>query len=598
MGFRAPRPAAPRTGRPPPRGSVPRAAGSDRCGLVTGAYEMFQREMAARIQPASGTFATGGMRERFGPLGSQRGAALLALVLALALGSGLVTIEWMEAAARSSHAARRTEAALAAARDALIGYAVSYPDQHSGRHGPGYLPCPDTSGNGSPNTPCAAATLGRLPWRRLGLHDPRDGAGERLWYALAKRFRANGYKHRPLNHETAAELVVDGRGGIAAVILAPGPALPFQDRARDRFDPAQYLEAGNEIPGDGTYVSRGSSPLPADRLNDRVAAISREELMAAAAGRALATARTVLSKYREAPWNTGSLPWLAPWTGPAEGALPVPGVTAGRLPLLPYGGTLDTSFQVTGSLTGGTASASGTVSATALGLPAHALAIPAGQCTWTAVRWIDCAGESRTAFGPGRERVFRFDLHFTGDAVVTPPAPADIRRRGVRGAEWVSESRIQILDFAGGTQTGQGEIRFSPGPIRGALAVDGVAYPFGANDEVPDWLLANEWHRSLMVAVAPAFAAGGPAGCGMAGQCLELVRTGLGGRKNTRGAIAIAVLAGPALSHQHRANQDILQWFEGENTNPANLRYEARPSSESFNDQVAAIPPPPGTLSP
>ena len=211
-----------------------------------------------------------------GPPGSQRGAALIALVLALALGSGLVTIEWLEAAARSAHAARRTEAALAAARDALIGYAVSYPDQHSGRHGPGYLPCPDTSGNGSPNTPCPRKSLGRLPWRRLGLHDPRDGAGERLWYALADNFRANGYKHRPLNRETAAGLVLDGRTGVAAVIAAPGPPLPFQDRARDRFDPARYLEGGNETPHDAAYTTRGSPPGPSappgatfDRFNDR-----------------------------------------------------------------------------------------------------------------------------------------------------------------------------------------------------------------------------------------------------------------------------------------------------------------------------------------
>ena len=100
--------------------------------------------MRSRREDAAGPGAFGarGARKPSGPLGSQRGAALLALVLALALGSGLVTIEWLEAAARASHAARRTEAALAAARDALIGYAVSYPDQHSGRHGPGYLPCP------------------------------------------------------------------------------------------------------------------------------------------------------------------------------------------------------------------------------------------------------------------------------------------------------------------------------------------------------------------------------------------------------------------------------------------------------------------------
>ena len=540
-----------------------------------------------------------GARGPVGPLDSQRGAALLALVLALALGSGLMTIEWLEAAARSTHAARRTEAALAAAREALIGYAASYPDQHSDRHGPGYLPCPDTSGNGSPNTPCRAVSLGRLPWRRLGLHDPRDGAGERLWYALDRRFRANGYKHRPLNSETAADLVVDGRGGIAAVILAPGPALPSQDRARDRFDPAQYLEGGNESPGDGTYASRGAPPsLPNDRFNDRVDAISRDELMAAAGRRALAAAREALEEYRDAPWNTGVLPWLAPWTGPAEGALPVPGVTAGRLSLSRNGSTFETSFRVTGSLAGGAVAASGTLAPAALSLAGEVLDITAGECTWTAEWRIDCSGESRTVPAPGRERVFRFDLHFAGDVVIAPPASTDVRRRGVHGVTWVADSRVEILDLAGGTETGRGEIRFSPGPIQGALAVDGVAHPLGAGDEVPEWLLANEWHRFLATAVAPAFTAGGASICGMRDRCLELVRTGFDGLTEEREAIAVMVLAGTKLAHQHRGRPGAAEWFEGENANPVNLRYEARHTSDSFNDQVAAIGPPPGMSTP
>ena len=540
-----------------------------------------------------------------GPPGSQRGAALIALVLALALGSGLVTIEWLEAAARSSHAARRTEAALAAARDALIGYAASYPDQHSGRHGPGYLPCPDTSGNGSPNTPCARKSLGRLPWRRLGLHDPRDGAGERLWYALADNFRANGYKHRPLNRETAAGLVLDGRTEVAAVIVAPGPPLPFQDRARDRFDPAQYLEGGNETPHDATYTTRGSPPGPPappgatfDRFNDRVVAISRDDLMAAAGRRVLAEVRALLREYRSAPWNTGMLPWLAPWNGAAEGVLPVPGTIAGRLSLAPIGAALTTSFRVTGAPAGGSVSASGTVDAAVLRALAGAPPVPAGQCTWTAVSRVDCTGESRVSLGPDRERVFRFDLHLVGDATVAPPAPADVRRRGVRGGEWAADSYIEVLDLAGGAETGRGRIEFAAGPIQGSLAVEGVAYPFGVGGEAPEWLIENQWHRFLMAAFAPAFTAGGTAACGAPGRCLELVRTHFDGRTHESGAIAVVVLAGPELSHQQRASPGLVQWFEGENANPANLRYETRHSSQSFNDRAAALAPPPGASAP
>ena len=535
-------------------------------------------------------------------LRSQHGAALIALVLALALGSGLVSIGWLEAAARSAHKALRTEAALAAARDGLIGYAASYPDQHAGRPGPGYLPCPDTSGNGSPNTPCAANSIGRLPWRRLGLHDPRDGSGERLWYALADRFRANGYKYRPMNGETAAELVVDGRSGIAAVVLAPGEPLAFQDRSRGRLDVEQYLEAGNETPRDDTIVSRGAPlrvALPShDRLNDRVVAISRDELMTAAGRRALAAVRTVLERYRDAPWNTGAFPWLAPWNDPPDAAVPVPGVIAGRLPIVPAGGTFVTSFRISGSLPGGTATASGTVDPADVRPLVGALTVATGQCIWTGATRIDCTGEGRHVPGPGREWVFRVDLHVAGDVTILPPSPTDVRRRTIRGTVWVEASHVEVLDVSHGVATGRGRIEFEPGPVDGALDVEGVAYALGVGEEVPGWLYENRWHHLLMFAIAPSYAAGARERCDAPGRCLEVVRVSFDGRKDAESAIAIALYAGPELPHQRREIPDLSQWMEGENANPANFRYEVRDSNESFNDRIAVIAPAPGLFTP
>ena len=90
------------------RGPVPRAAGSEREGGKQDGRGARQRTAAGRMWPAPGAPAALGTH---GPPGSQRGAALIALVLALALGSGLVTIEWLEAAApfrprRASHRGR------------------------------------------------------------------------------------------------------------------------------------------------------------------------------------------------------------------------------------------------------------------------------------------------------------------------------------------------------------------------------------------------------------------------------------------------------------------------------------------------------------
>ena len=37
---------------------------------------------------------------------------------------------------------------------------------------------------------------GRLPWKTLAIPDLRDGAGERLWYAVSVRFKRNNTIHK------------------------------------------------------------------------------------------------------------------------------------------------------------------------------------------------------------------------------------------------------------------------------------------------------------------------------------------------------------------------------------------------------------------
>ena len=39
---------------------------------------------------------------------------------------------------------------------------------------------------------CVSLTLGRLPWRTLGLDKLGDDAGERLWYAMSTGWHAPG----------------------------------------------------------------------------------------------------------------------------------------------------------------------------------------------------------------------------------------------------------------------------------------------------------------------------------------------------------------------------------------------------------------------
>ena len=132
---------------------------------------------------------------------------------------------------------------------------------------PGLLPFPDRNRDGNYDGKGDCVTyglndshlLGRLPWAgdanpcpRMGLNiDLRDGAGERLWYAVSRNLlvRGRGGAVNPGMGQAGraefpwirlrnarGEVVTESGGGepaaIAAVIIAPGATLAGQDRSR------------------------------------------------------------------------------------------------------------------------------------------------------------------------------------------------------------------------------------------------------------------------------------------------------------------------------------------------------------------------------
>lgn len=176
------------------------------------------------------------------PAGSQRGTVLIAVLLTVVLGAaGIVFVSGDPAARARIRAQARSTVALAQARTALLGYAISYAEQHPGQ-GYGYLPCPDTANTGSaPIGACHVrdhGALGRFPYRTLGLPDLRDGWGDCLWYAVAGSVK-NNPKALVLNWDSPGQFeVVDSRGQhlipqparAIAVLLAPGPPRTTQSR--------------------------------------------------------------------------------------------------------------------------------------------------------------------------------------------------------------------------------------------------------------------------------------------------------------------------------------------------------------------------------
>jgi hypothetical protein len=225
---------------------------------------------------------------------AQNGQALLGILATLGIAAGVLVYTLVTPASLALEADKASSAALALARDALIGYAAGDDNR------PGSLPCPDTDDNGSAQlyvgSFCPSA-IGRLPWRTLGLPDPRDGSGERLWYAVSRDFSRNPLGAPPLNTDTAGQLAVTGPAsatGVIAVIFAPGAVLGTQVRdAAGRNLVRNYLEGGNEIPGTTTFATAAASGT----FNDRLLPLTREALFAAVEMRVAREARAVLRAF-------------------------------------------------------------------------------------------------------------------------------------------------------------------------------------------------------------------------------------------------------------------------------------------------------------
>ena len=231
-----------------------------------------------------------------------RGYALVVVIVVI----GMLATAWLVtsfgATAVRIERERKTTAALALAKQALIGRATSDASL------PGSLPCPDLkthiAGTNVPDDGIAdlfAGTncpsyIGRLPWRTLGLPDLRDADGERLWYALSSNFR-DFASHVTINDVTPGTLSVAGNApatNIAAVVFAPGAPLTGQSRggSAERANVANYLD-GTNASGGSAFVALAASSA----FNDRLAVITVADLMAVVEKRVAYEISAVLNKY-------------------------------------------------------------------------------------------------------------------------------------------------------------------------------------------------------------------------------------------------------------------------------------------------------------
>jgi hypothetical protein len=225
--------------------------------------------------------------------------------------------------------------------------------------------------------------LGRLPWKTLGIEDLRDGYGERLWYAVSSMYKNNAANNGPpaspdlgLNPDTglgtitlrdsSGNVIYDGTstdvlnpnsGGAVALIIAPGPIITRQgagspqDRTCNggscdtagkctsspasltaKCNPINYLDValGED---NSNFVDRNDSrsgnsngfiqgpvvQTGATLVNDRIAALTYNDIMPAMMQRVAREVLHCLTDYAKSSGNDGEFwdnrnryPWPAP----------------------------------------------------------------------------------------------------------------------------------------------------------------------------------------------------------------------------------------------------------------------------------------------
>ena len=270
-----------------------------------------------------------------------RGAVLIVLLVALLAGSGLWLLEVAQANRQWQRHREATAESLGFAKEALIAYAVSYADNygHNVRGGAGRLPCPSGRKHSSPGLSCGEGRIGYLPavWsrgnKRLDIDHIEKFLDQDLWYSVTPTHRYNPSFNTLNSDSITGLLAVDQIDDVVAVIIAPGPPLPGQDRLRVNASVADYLE-GENADLDRQFTTADSVGHQSIRAsdtnssNDQLIWIRQSELMPLMEKRVLGYVKQWLNEYY---LKYDYYPYAAPFED-LNGNCQV-GLTSGRLPM-------------------------------------------------------------------------------------------------------------------------------------------------------------------------------------------------------------------------------------------------------------------------
>jgi hypothetical protein len=277
---------------------------------------------------------------------------------------------------------KKTAAALAEAKQALISYAVI---KSESTKRPGDFPCPDIDYDGIAEISCGNTVgstnqkkrLGWLPWKTLGIGDIRDGNGDRLWYAVSNNFK-NNTKKLPLNSDTLGTIhlknnfgktinVGGTESGIAALVISPGVPIIRQDnkiqqRNQTTFrsahieniatehleiafdeDNANFLDGDNDINlGNGFIAGVIKNSKGEVILNDLIIPIIPSDFMPS-------VEKVVLNQLKLDLIGMGGMPTAVPFLNPSLIEFFAPkSNNIGLLPVHPYYWELSGKYKCNG----------------------------------------------------------------------------------------------------------------------------------------------------------------------------------------------------------------------------------------------------------
>lgn len=528
----------------------------------------------------------------------QHGAALMVMLVIMVMGTATFLVSSLSKSALSTVRQETTSAALAQAKEALIGYAASDDNR------PGELPCPDINDDGvititGPDADYSGSNcislVGRLPWKTLGLPDLRDAAGERLWYAVSDPFHANA--SNALNSDTAGTLSVSGNitaNNVIAILFAPGQALPGQNRSTANANNySHYLESvvtaytafnlstTDDILG-GNYT-----------YNDQMSLITSDNLFRA-------VEKAVASHFKNAQVVEN---YHSTWS-----ALPFATASSGTYGLLPINGNAPTPYW-------------STIQNTSAGIPTCTLR-PSG-CTGSACTYARCSSYTGLSVGSviaitgtitnAGMGFWRLYDPATGDTSGTSSCSQEICvRLSSNNLYYPASSVMNNVSISGSlNSSGQATITFT-GTVRAGFIPNRVQFsmsgmPDYSSTLLDSWFASNDWQDVMYYTVSSGYVPGGSNTCnplsgGTPPYCLTL--NGNNGGADKR---ALVIMTGSALTGQSRAaspnalcpatgttiapNACLSNYLELENATPADFIYENKTRSSTFNDQVIIVAP-------